>query len=120
MIVDRYAYSGVCFTGAKPNQTVDWCKAPDVGLPEPDAVFFLDLPVELSMRRGNFGEERYEKEGFQRKVYENFKAMIDPQTWKVIDASQSIEAVSEAIQPAVLEVIKAVEDAPIGELWTEK
>lgn len=120
LIVDRYAYSGVCFTAAKPGQSFEWCKGPDVGLPEPDTVFFLDLPIDLSMRRGNFGEERYEKEDFQRRVYANFKKILDEKSWKVIDAAQSIEAISEEIQPAVMNVIKGVQHLPIGELWQNK
>ena len=52
VVCDRYAYSGVAFSSAKiqedrqsegEDMTIDWCKAPDVGLPAPDAVIFLDL-----------------------------------------------------------------------------
>ena len=49
------------------------------GLPEPDAVIFLDLPIEKAVLRGAFGEERYEKEEFQRKVYENFMCLKTPE-----------------------------------------
>jgi thymidylate kinase len=34
-------------------------QAPDKGLPAPDVVIYLDLPVEKAMERGQFGEERY-------------------------------------------------------------
>jgi len=33
IIIDRYAYSGVAFSAAKPGLSLDWCKQPDVGLP---------------------------------------------------------------------------------------
>lgn len=56
-------------------QDVAWCAQPENGLPEPDVVIFLDLPIEKAMLRGKFGEERYEKEEFQRKVYENFMCL---------------------------------------------
>jgi len=67
LVVDRYAYSGVAFTAAKglPGLDRQWCMAPDVGLPAPDAVFFLDLSVEAAAARGGYGEERYEKADFQ-------------------------------------------------------
>lgn len=67
LVVDRYAYSGVAFTAAKGAPGLDraWCQAPDVGLPAPDAVFFLDLSVEAAAARGGYGEERYEKAEFQ-------------------------------------------------------
>ena len=66
-MVDRYAYSGVAFTAAKGAPGLDraWCMAPDVGLPAPDAVFFLNLTVEQAAARGGYGEERYEKADFQ-------------------------------------------------------
>jgi dTMP kinase len=61
VICDRYAYSGVAFSSAKTEEdrssigedlTIDWCKAPDKGLPAPDAVIFLDLSQEESEKRG--------------------------------------------------------------------
>ena len=67
LVVDRYAFSGVAFTAAKGAPGLDraWCMAPDVGLPAPDAVFFLNLTVEQAAARGGYGEERYEKADFQ-------------------------------------------------------
>lgn len=31
VIVDRYAFSGVAFTAAKPGFTMEWCRQPDIG-----------------------------------------------------------------------------------------
>jgi len=39
---------------------MEWCKLPDVGLPAPDLVVFLDMTVEDAAKRGEYGEERYE------------------------------------------------------------
>jgi dTMP kinase len=59
IVCDRYAYSGVAFSSAKINESdqtpllsMDWCKAPDRGLPAPDAVIFLDLTQEQAQERG--------------------------------------------------------------------
>lgn len=62
IICDRYAYSGVAFTSAKREEdrstmsggelTLDWCICPDVGLPAPDAVIFLDLDLDEAEKRG--------------------------------------------------------------------
>ena len=54
VICDRYAYSGVAFTSAKPSLSDDlsWCQACDVGLPAPDAVIFLDLSQDEAEQRG--------------------------------------------------------------------
>lgn len=61
IICDRYAYSGVAFSSAKTEEdrkcpgddlSIDWCKSPDVGLPAPDTVIFLDLSQEEAIKRG--------------------------------------------------------------------
>ena len=103
VVCDRYAYSGVAFSGAKPGLGLAWCKRPDVGLPEPDAVIYLDLPTEDAERRGDFGAERYERGDMQRRVADNFRQLIDgdararPGLWHVLDARRSIEDLHEEI-----------------------
>jgi dTMP kinase len=71
LVCDRYAYSGVAFSSAK-GLDLEWCKACDIGLPAPDCVIYLDMPVEEAAGRGQYGEERYEKVDFQLKVREKF------------------------------------------------
>ncbi len=70
LVVDRYAYSGAAYTAAKrvPGCGLDWCRAPDAGLPAPDVVLFMTLPPGAAAARGGFGEERYEDERFQEQV----------------------------------------------------
>merc|ERR1739848_520553 len=72
LIVDRYAFSGIAFTAAKPGFSLEWCMKPDVGLPKPDRCYYLTLPEADQHARGDFGQERYEKTDMQRKVAENF------------------------------------------------
>jgi dTMP kinase len=55
LICDRYAHSGVAFSSGKDSGlTMDWCKGPDLGLPAPDAVIFLNLSQEESEKRGGY------------------------------------------------------------------
>ncbi|RYY74395.1 hypothetical protein EON63_19680 [archaeon] len=42
---DRYAYSGVAYSSAK-GLDLKWCMTCDQGLPAPDCIFFLDIPVQ--------------------------------------------------------------------------
>lgn len=81
LVVDRYAFSGVAYSAAK-GLSLSWCKAPDHGLPKPDLVIFLDVPVEGSSSRRGFGEEKYEKVDFQVKVREAFSKLQDD-SWMV-------------------------------------
>lgn len=125
LVVDRYAHSGVCFTAAKAPEgaaaasELEWCKAPDRGLPAPDAVLFLKLPIEEAMKRGQFGEERYEKEAFQRRVLDTFVSMSDEPGWEVVDAAQPIDALAATLEKRAVHIIEACADRPIKNLWTD-
>jgi dTMP kinase len=56
---------------------LDWCMSPDIGLPQPDQVIFLNLSESEAAGRGDFGRERYEQTEFQRKVKEIFFQLKD-------------------------------------------
>ncbi|KAM8888163.1 thymidylate kinase [Synchiropus picturatus] len=119
LVVDRYAFSGVAFTGAKPGFSLEWCMNPDVGLPKPDLVMFLQLSPAAAAQRGQFGEERYETGGFQRAVQQRFEQLMKDKTvnWQVIDASQSVQEVHEDITTKSLNIMNSIDDQPLGELW---
>ena len=74
VLCDRYYYSGVFYSAAKANPalTLPWARAPEVGLPRPDLVLFLDLEEEVAKARGGWGGELYEKAEMQRRVRELF------------------------------------------------
>eukprot|EP01118_Nematostelium_gracile_P016756 TRINITY_DN7013_c0_g1_i1.p1 TRINITY_DN7013_c0_g1~~TRINITY_DN7013_c0_g1_i1.p1 ORF type:complete len:175 (+),score=54.42 TRINITY_DN7013_c0_g1_i1:72-596(+) len=76
LIVDRYAFSGVAFSAAK-GLDVDWCKNPDVGLPAPDLVIYMQLTTEEAKKRGDYGLERYENLAFQEKVKDLYEKNIE-------------------------------------------
>mmetsp|Transcript_7169 Transcript_7169/g.14371 ORF Transcript_7169/g.14371 Transcript_7169/m.14371 type:complete len:214 (+) Transcript_7169:111-752(+) len=116
LVVDRYAHSGVCFSAAKAGMDIDWCKAPDAGLPAPDSVIFLKLAIEDAMQRGQFGEERYEKQDFQNKVLDNFMQMRTDD-WRIIDAKRPIDAIAEEIEALALEIIESCAEKPLNTLW---
>ncbi|XP_069325368.1 thymidylate kinase isoform X1 [Eulemur rufifrons] len=119
LVVDRYAFSGVAFTGAKENFSLDWCKQPDVGLPKPDLVLFLQLRLADAARRGEFGQERYEDRAFQERALHCFQQLMGDETvnWKIVDASKSIEDVHEEILALSEDAIRAAAQRPLGELW---
>ena len=127
LVCDRYAYSGVAFSTAKetPGMDLSWCRMCDRGLPSPDVIIYLDMPVEDAAKRGDFGNERYEKIDFQMKVREKFmdlKAADEAANlvpWYVINAHNSIEEISSEINVIVDETIKAVSNKPIPKLFTE-
>lgn len=110
VVMDRYIYSGIAYSLAKlknspdsaPEMTsVEWLYSPDKGLPKPDLTIFLTLSLkELSNRKG-WGEERYEKENFQRSVKSCFLKVLNVESDKsveIIDVnSLDIDQVSQKI-----------------------
>lgn len=62
------------YSAAKQNPSLplSWAKAPEVGLPRPDLVLFLDLDERVARERGGWGGEVYEKGEMQRRVRELF------------------------------------------------
>lgn len=104
VVVDRYYYSGMVYSVAKglPNLDLQWARAPEVGLPRPDLVFFLDLSAEAAAGRGQFGEEKYESVAMQGKVRSVFMEVIRSEgrgsgLTKIIDASAGIDEVAASI-----------------------
>ena len=98
IICDRYAYSGVAYSHAK-GLDFDWCCQSDKGLPHPDLVLFVNTTASEIASRSGFGEERYEKEEFQDKVYNAYQKLVtlEPR-WESIEGSgQSVDQIYEQI-----------------------
>jgi dTMP kinase len=110
VVMDRYAFSGVAFSSAKPGLDVDWCAAPDEGLPAPDVVLFMDLPTEAAAARGGFGGERYENAAFQVAVRAAFSRLQErvggALLWRNVDASGSRDDVAARVEAAALPVVE--------------
>lgn len=126
LICDRYAFSGVAFTAAKKRKGLgfDWCRAPDEGLPSPDAVLYLDLSPAEAEKRGGFGEERYESSQMLQSVREAFSeiaAFADGRCtrWLKVDASGTVEEVGERVCEAAGAAVEAAAtgEAPLRRLW---
>lgn len=105
VVVDRYSFSGAVYSAAKNNPTMplEWCWNPEIGLPQPDLVLFLDIATEDTAKRGGFGEERYEKHEMQDKVrtlYKHLFEQIPHLNVKTIDAGQPPKDVADQIWEA--------------------
>jgi len=102
IVCDRYAFSGCAFSAAK-GLSYEWCWSPDIGLPAPDLVLFLDVSPQVAKSRGGYGDERYEKEELQNRVREMFHKLgksYGPR-WHVVDADPTPEEVEKCVWTAV-------------------
>lgn len=109
------------YSAAKQNPSLplSWARAPEVGLPRPDVVVFLDLTQEEAAARGGWGEERYEKGEMQRRVREGFEGLKgsggeEGEDLRVVDAGASIDVVEERIWQVVKGRVEEVEKGLVG------
>lgn len=111
LVVDRYYYSGIVYSAAKPHADIslDWAREPDVGLPRPDICVFLNIEPEIAAKRGGFGEERYEVREMQKRVRAGFLALMkkeDGVDITMVDAGGELDEVEkkiwDAVQPSLL------------------
>ena len=136
IICDRYYHSGIVYSAAKnnPSLNLQWAHAPEHGLPRPDRVVFLDLDEEQAKKRGGWGGEVYEKAEMQKRVKELFWALseggkgekakelgMDGGSWTqeqedlaVVDAGRSVEDVAEGIWVKVRETVERVGRGELG------
>lgn len=103
VISDRFYDSSYAYQGygqGLPLTTLDELRKLSIGQLKPDITFFLDIPVEVGLKRAAV-EQRYERMGtsFHEKLRGGFLAIAkaEPDRVKVIDAAQSVEAVESSL-----------------------
>jgi dTMP kinase len=105
VLSDRFLLANVVYQGhaggLDPAQLWQVGRFSTGGL-EPDRIFVLDLPLEMSLQRRKGEADRLESRGpeFHEKVRTGFliEARRQPERIRVIDASQPIEQVQEALR----------------------
>lgn len=131
------------YSVAKRNPTLSfsWARAPEIGLPRPDVVVFLDLDEEEAKKRGGWGDEVYEKVEMQRRVRDLFWGLSfghvnangavsagenntdvagglvfrqEEEDLTVVDASSDIQEVADAIWKVVEPRVAAIERGEAG------
>ncbi|KAI0534923.1 thymidylate kinase-domain-containing protein [Xylaria digitata] len=91
IICDRFYHSGIVYSAAKqlPSLSLSWAKAPEIGLPRPDMVLFLDLEESVARSRGGWGGEVYEMGEMQRRVRELFWGLSMGDLGTAVSASKA-------------------------------
>jgi dTMP kinase len=110
VICDRYSYSGIAYSAAKPTLNLNWCKSVEADLPIPDRIIYLvSNEVDDLTERGDFGQERYEKLEFQKEVEKNYEKLFEKDKnlngiYCKVNCNGSINEVSERVWSAVLDL----------------
>ena len=107
VVTDRYYYSSLAYQGYGRGLPLDGVRALSAfaGAPEADVVVLLTVPDEVRDKRLGRDLDRIESAGdeFHARVERGFLelAAADPERWRVVDASASVEAVADAVGEAV-------------------
>lgn len=107
VVCDRYVGSSLAYQGAGRELGVDQVRALStfaIDGAEPDLVLLLDVPVDVGLGRIDGEPDRLEKlaREFHERVRAAYLALAaaDP-TWVVIDATQSVDEVANAVDAAL-------------------
>lgn len=104
VICDRYSYSGIVYSRIKAHApTLEFCQATEIGLPEPDVVFYLERTFEPDGESKN--QERFDTKAQQDKIQATFSklhkdGMLFPvyKKWITISSNASITEIAKQIQ----------------------
>jgi dTMP kinase len=122
VIIDRYSFSGAVYSAAKdnPDLSLEWAWYPEIGLPKPDLVYFLDISSAAAAERGGYGEERYETEKMQKRVRSLFTdlfARLADLNVQMIDAGERMEEVANNVLTTFDETSGSIDlRKPLGRL----
>ena len=109
VVTDRYYYSSLAYQGYGRGLPLEGVRALSAfaGAPEADVVVLLTVSDDVRDERLGRDLDRIESAGdeFHARVEQGFLelAAIDPQRWRVVDASASVDEVAEAVWKAVSE-----------------
>lgn len=107
VVTDRYSHSSLAYQGhgrGLPVEEVAWVSDWAAGGLAPDLVVLVDVPEDVARRR-RVGSDRFEleDEAFHRRVAEGYHqfAAEDPERWRVVDGTGTVEDVAERVWAAV-------------------
>lgn len=115
VLCDRYADSTLAYQGYGQGLPLPELRVVNdfaTGGLKPHLTFCLDVPVELGLGRKRAADEGNRMEAmaiaFHERVRRGFLDLVaaEPQRWRLIDATQSLEAVAAAIRCYVDEVLE--------------
>lgn len=72
----------------------------DSGLPRPDLVLYMQVPVDVLSQRAGFGDEVYDKVSVQQRVHACYQELRD-ERWRDVEADREEEKVAQQIREFV-------------------
>ncbi|WP_305907224.1 dTMP kinase [Methylomarinum sp. Ch1-1] len=114
VLCDRFTDATFAYQGGGRGmdlQVIEWLERCVQGDLRPDLTLLLDAPVEIGLRRvrqrGDFDRFEQEKSDFFERVRQSYlrQAQLYPSRFEVIDASQALDQVQQAVAVALSALI---------------
>lgn len=104
VVSDRYLYSSLAYQGAA-GLDLEWIMEINRMVPKPDLAIYLDVPIEVVMRRIQRGRKRSVMESLeiQTRVREVYLKLVEKGLLILVDGNRPIMDVAQDIQRIVLE-----------------
>lgn len=94
VICDRYFYSTIAYESAIFKVDKEWIRSLHKDVRKPDAVIFIDIDPEVSLKRERSSpNDRLEKVGLLKKVRESYKEMVNEERFFVVNGDREKEEV---------------------------
>ena len=122
VLLDRYYYTALARYVVR-GQDIEWVKNLYEYAPEPDLVFYLDMPVDVLLKRiiGTTGLDFYESgrdvgfstdfyksfEIYQKKCLEQYDKMKEEYGFKSIDGTKSREEIHKIMQGEIQKILQS-------------
>jgi len=101
LVANRYTPSGLAY-GVAGGLNLSWLRNLDNGLPEPDDVLVIDVPVTASFARKREGRDIHEADTrYMTTVRRTYRKLSSKFGWKVIHGSGAAEDVHQRIIAAL-------------------
>lgn len=97
VVCDRYRASSVAYGDAQ-GLDADWLRDVQRHLPEPTAIFLLDIAPEEAVRRKAHGRDKFERDlPLLSRVRESYRKQAAAEGWEVIDGARSKDEIAEDV-----------------------
>ena len=101
VVCDRYRASSIAYGDAQGLDAA-WLRDTQRHLPEPTAIFLLDIAPEEAASRKAHGRDKFERDlPLLSRVRESYRRQAAAEGWEVIDGARSKEEIEEDIRARV-------------------
>ena len=102
VISDRYLYSSLAYQGAA-GASLDWIREINEAAVKPHLAIYLDVPVDVILRRCEGKKSVMEQREIQERVREIYLSLVREGELILIDGDRPVEEIAEDIMRIVLE-----------------